>query len=544
MTEKTRLGLDVLWAGLLLGVLGDVLLRAEPWGLNVLLWVAALAAAVAALVRRKGAGAGAAHDGRWLLPCALCLAAGFAWRDSLTLRALDAALILVLLALNFLRVRGGSVRLAGMTDYVLAGLASAVSAVFGWVMLLAKEIGWKELPLGGYSRQAAAVLRGLAIAVPLLLVFGALFVAADAAYEGLVLRAFRVDGERAASHAAFFTVCAVLSAGFLCGMFLGRTPPHAGRPPAYVVLGLGGTWVETTEGATADGTTPAATSRFRPTLGAVETGVALGLLNALFFSFVAVQLRYFFGGAPVVLDAAGPTYSEYARRGFFELASVAALVLPLLLAADWLARKETRAQARLFRGLAAGLLLMLFVIMASALGRMRLYQSEYGQTELRFYTTAFMFWLAAVFVWFALTVLRGRRERFACGALVAALVVAAALHVFNPNDHIVRANAALAGGRRGFDSAYAASLGADAVPALLEALPSLGSRDRAYVSERLLGWAGATGGDWRSWNRARSAARRAIRAQEPTLREWAKLRNTPEEKVAAVKVTSTACAAP
>jgi hypothetical protein len=517
MTEKTRLGLDVLWAGLLLGVLGDALLRAEPWGLNVLLWVGALALAAAALARRKGAGA--AHDGRWLVPCALCFAAGFAWRASPALQALDAALVLVLLSLNFLRARGGAVRLASVSDYVLAGLASSASAVFGSAVLLAKEIGWKELPLGGWSRQAAAVLRGVVIAVPLLVLFGALFVAADAAFEGLVNSAFRVDGELVASHVVFFVLVALLSAGFLCGMFTGRTPPHAGSPPAYVVLGLGKSWVEAA--------------------GAARRSRRRRLLNALFFCFVAVQLRYFFGGAPVVLDAAGPTYSEYARRGFFELTSVAALVLPLLLAGDWLARRETARQARLFRGLAAGLLLMLFVIMASALGRMRLYQGEYGQTELRFYTTAFMGWLGAVCVWFGLTVLRGRRERFACGALVAALVVAAALHVFNPNDHIVRANAALAGGRRGFDADYASSLGADAVPALLEALPHVGPRERAYVSDRLLEWAATAGGDWRSWNRSRSEARRAIRAREPALREWAKSFQAPE-----VKVAYSACALP
>lgn len=533
MTERTRLGLDVLSAGLLLGVLGDALLRAEPWGLNVLLWVGALGAAAAMLARRKGAVT--PRDGRWLVPCALCFAAGFAWRDSPTLRALDAFLILVLLALNLLRVRGGPVRLGGMTDYVLAGLVSAANALFGWVVLLATEIVWKELPLGRFSRQGAAVLRGLLIAAPLLLIFGALFVAADAAYEGLVLRAFSLDGELVASHVVVFAVVAALSAGFLSGVFMGRTPPHVGRPPTHVLLGLGGSWVVTPEGAAP----AAAPTRSRPTLGAVETGVALGLLNALFLSFVLVQLRYFFGGAPVVLDAAGPTYAEYARRGFFELASVAALVLPLLLGADWLARRETPAQARLFRALAAGLLVMLFIIMASALGRMRLYQSEYGQTELRLYTTAFMGWLGAVFVWFALTVMRGRRDRFACGALVAALVVAAALHVFNPNDHIVRANAALVRAGRGFDAAYAVSLGPDAVPALLEVLPSLSPRERATVAHALLAGGGGGEGDWRSWNRSRSEARRAVRGHETALREWAKRLNAP-----AGAATSAACAQP
>lgn len=528
MTERTRLGLEVLAAGLLLGLLGDVLLRAEPWGLNVLLWVGALAACAGWLARRKG-GAATARDGRWLLPCALAFAAGFVWRDSLTLRTLDALVVLALLALNLLRARGGAVRLAGVTDYLLAFLVSAGSAAFGWMALLASHIGWKELPLGGWSRAAAAVLRGLVIAVPLLLVFGGLFVAADAAFEGLVLEAFAADGEAFVSHALLFLLVAGASAGFLCVSFLGREPPDVGRPPASVLLGLGGAWAES-----APATAP------RPSLGPIEVGVALGLLNALFFSFVAVQLRYFFGGAPFVLDAAGPTCSDYARRGFFELAWVTALVLPLLLGADWVARKETRAQARLFRALSGGLLVLLAVIMASALARMRLYQAEYGQTELRFYTTAFMVWLGVVFVWFAWTVLRGRRERFACGALVSGLFVLGALHIFNPNDYIVRTNVAPADATVAFDAYYAASLGADAVPALLEVLPGLPAEERAYVSRSLLGWAEWGVGDWRSWNRSRSAARRAIAAREEVLREWAR----PPAAVEARVPSYPACAAP
>ena len=57
----------------------------------------------------------------------------------------------------------------------------------------------------------------------------------------------------------------------------------------------------------------------------------LGLLDALFLAFVAVQARYFFGGTQrlALLEL---TYAEYARRGFFELLAVAGLVVPLLLA--------------------------------------------------------------------------------------------------------------------------------------------------------------------------------------------------------------------
>ena len=48
--------------------------------------------------------------------------------------------------------------------------------------------------------------------------------------------------------------------------------------------------------------------------------------------------------------------------------------------------------------------------MASAFERMRLYEMEFGLSEQRLYPTAFMGWLAAVLIWFCLTVLRGQRE--------------------------------------------------------------------------------------------------------------------------------------
>ena len=49
MTDKTKLGLRVLSFALVLGVMGDLLLRQVPWGLNALLWTAALGAFIVAL---------------------------------------------------------------------------------------------------------------------------------------------------------------------------------------------------------------------------------------------------------------------------------------------------------------------------------------------------------------------------------------------------------------------------------------------------------------------------------------------------------------
>ena len=41
MSNTTKLALSLLIVAILLGVVGDVLLRAMPWGINLPLWVAA-----------------------------------------------------------------------------------------------------------------------------------------------------------------------------------------------------------------------------------------------------------------------------------------------------------------------------------------------------------------------------------------------------------------------------------------------------------------------------------------------------------------------
>ena len=568
MNERTKLGLGVLEVALLLGLLGDALLRATPWGLNLPLWVGVLTAAFVALNRQKHRTH--ASEGRWLLPCVLLFAAAFAWRDSQTLRLVDALVILVLLALVALRTRKGHIRLAGLTDYALSFIVTAANTVFGMFPLVFMDVRWREIPRAGWSRHALAIMRGLAIAIPLLLVFGALLMAADAIFERLVSNTFSLDVDLLFTHLVLIIFFTWVTAGFFRGMLLGKdTSVTSDRDAILKALGLdagingvrtdnvgGGQFrAETTgnadEGARATGgeqqagvlrescapkpgeatSAPSAapSAHRRISLGIVEIGVVLGLLDLLFFSFVVVQLRYLFGGANLVLTSAGLTYADYARRGFFELVWVAALVLPLLLVAHWLLRKEIRRHEHIFRVLSGVMVALLFVIMLSALQRMRLYQSEYGLTELRLYTTAFMGWLGMVFLWFAFTVLwRSRREQFAMGALVAALSVAAALHFVNPNALIVRTNLSHARAQHRFDASYAVSLGADAFPALAAALDGMTTDEGRLVAGEMLEWLKADREtDWRSWNWSRAAARQvvldrryAVLRREAELREW------------------------
>jgi hypothetical protein len=520
MNERTKQGLKILEAALLLGILGDGLLRATPLGLNVLLWTGGVGCALVVLMLRWRRHA-LMNGGHWLLLTVFLSAAAFAWRDSLTLNFLAGLTLLTALALMGWRARAGRIWLASLTEYLLGMLVAGVNAFFVGFPLLLRDVHWKDVPVAGWSRHLRSVLMGAVIALPLLILFGSLFMSADVAFEGLISRLFLGNHNEVFGHIMLALMLAWLCGGFLRGLLLGRgvTITNDGRA-TFVAQNQDGSCVAEIVGVNNAVAQP---FKIEPiSLGIVEIGTVLGLLNFLFLVFVLLQIRYFFGGAALVQASNGLTYAEYYRRGFFELVTVAALVLPILLGAHWLLRKDNPAHERIFRLLAGAQVALLSVIMVSAVRRMLLYQSEYGLTEQRLYTTAFMCWLTLVFVWFIATVLRGRREQFACGALIAGFLIVATLHVINPDALIVRVNVAHARVGRSFDADYAASLSADAVPALMESLPVLNAEDQRIVAIRVLdSWSAPERSDWRTWNWARSEALRVVREMTEPLSESA-----------------------
>jgi hypothetical protein len=157
-------------------------------------------------------------------------------------------------------------------------------------------------------------------------------------------------------------------------------------------------------------------------------------------------------------------------------------------------------------------------VIASALQRMLLYQQEFGLTQLRVYTTVFMAWMGAVLIWYALTVLAGRRPRFAFGAVAAGYLSLLVLLALNPDDLIVRTNIARASEGKRIDARYLSTLSDDAVPALLEGLDRLDAPGQTIVAKDLLRRKHRLEQlDWRSWNLSRAAALRALEAQEGVL---------------------------
>ena len=215
------------------------------------------------------------------------------------------------------------------------------------------------------------------------------------------------------------------------------------------------------------------------------------------------------------------TYSDYARRGFFELVAVAVLAGMLVVCLELAVRWRSRAQ--LAAGL--GLLALTGVVLVSAFVRLRLYQDAYGWTELRFVVLTAIVWLAIALAATAWLVL-ARQARWTLHVLgILSVVTLIGMNLVGPQAYVADRNLERAldpalvppGGRTGLDGAYLASLGDEAVPSVVAAFDRLGVAERAGLArflqsrDRALATDPALAG-WPSLNVTRERAREALGA--------------------------------
>lgn len=494
-----RGGRTALVSGLAFGLTADLLLRAEGEpGLNLLLLAMALALAMGVVARRGGIRL--TREALAWMTVGILLGLTFVFRGAPALHGTAFLAAALAFALPALRAGKPWLRGSGIGDQMEAVAGAILHAGLGVLRLLADRPrpggdDGREVHVGAAAdaavrgahrgRQIRGVLVGGLLAVPLLLVFGALFMSADAVFADLVTGALgTLDPEILASHLLLTAALGWLAAGYLVGLLSGTRLREA-LPPGLP----------------------------RPSLGAAEVGTTLALVDLLFAAFVLVQIRYLFGGRGVVELTPGLTYAAYAREGFIQLVLATALVLPTLLLAEWLLRHASPRGRRIFRILGGAQLLLLLVIIASAIQRLRVYQEAYGLTGSRLYGAVFLAWLTFVAAWFAVTVLRGRRHRFASVALVSLYFTLAGLIVSNPDVRIARVNLARLDpvADASFDADYLGTLGPDAVPILVDALPRLPREAQCTLARGLdRRWGAPDPGDWRTWNRPRSQARNAV----------------------------------
>ena len=585
------------------------------------------------------------HGLGFLIP-AVVFSLAFLLRDSPTLLLIDFAVIVSALAFASYSLMGTPLAKGGLLHYASALVSIAITPTFNTIELLVREINWREMMSETSAKHLTAVLKGLAIATPLVGIFLGLFTAADPAFAAIAQKSINIDLGDLSVNMIIFSIFTWLSAGFLHGLSIFRCDGYtinpalfdehrelnehrelsenrelteqrgqtehrelggrqgqkdigvfgstgalktlvaAGAPARGPVLRDGfeyeGEYAQKSEqnhetepeheyeheGALdkirfsqlsiAERNAQAArmsasihdtksnystnidtsNSRFslevpeeKPmlALGLTELATVLGSVNVLFATFVAVQLRYLFGGASLIEITPGLSYAEYVHKGFFELNTVVALVLPMLLMADSMLIRKSKMGLYTFRLLAGTQIALVLVILGSALMRMGLYQAEFGQSELRLYVTVFMGWLGTVCAIFAATVLSGKRQRFAFASYLSGVAILLGINLANPDALIQTSNMALSKLRpqdiglvlnsapKPLDTAYALSLSSDGIPPMIDAIEELPKADAKILAKALLQKQAEQKSDWRLFNLSRKLANNAIKAHKNQL---------------------------
>lgn len=313
-------------------------------------------------------------------------------------------------------------------------IANIIASAFGLASEATRAVG---------SPRAQAALRGVAITLPVIVVFALLLAVADPTFA-----LWRDSVENLLTswdflpRTIFFLMILVLSLGAL----------------GYAALS---TYAQT----------PAADAP-RRWLGSAERLILMSSVAALLWLFLAVQLSYLFGNLPR-LTGSGITFAEYARRGFGELTIVSlATALIIVLTERFGIRDHREGVTRL---VSFALIGAVFLLLASAFNRVLLYEEAYGFTTARLYAKALMILIATGLAALAAEVVgeldTGRLFRRAAAA---AFVLFAILLFWNHEAWIARRNIERFASTGKLDSTYLVrDLSADAVPAIVELLPSL-----------------------------------------------------------------------
>lgn len=464
--DRTR-ARRLLLVALALGIAADVLLDGPALGINVpILVVATLVAGW--LLRRQGR----APDplDAWLPIGAVVLAGFVAVRADPILALLDTA---------------AATAMAGATVVAFSGLAvtrrsaAVIVAMGAWVVegLLAgtaRAIRLARPPrdAGPRSRPAwvGPLARGLFLAIPLMLIFAVLFASADPIFArgfddvlGLQIDLGDLPGR---------VLFALAAAWFVGGL-----------------LSIAATGIPDLERASLGAASRSASLAAERVLGATEAIIVLVAVDLVVVLFVALQVAYLFGGSDT-LAAAGMTYSDYARRGYFELVAAAGLAGGILVALELAVRTRPRA----YLALALTLVGLTVAVLASAALRLQLYQDAYGWTELRLYVAVSIGAMAVALAVLAALLAVDRTRWLGHAMAVIGFVALVGLNVATPAAFVAQRNVERvihpglvpADGFAGLDTDYLAVLPDDAVPVLIDALPRLSAADAARVLDLLL----------------------------------------------------------
>jgi hypothetical protein len=301
-----------------------------------------------------------------------------------------------------------------------------------------------------FRSQLNPYLRGLALALPIIILLAALLAAADPIFEDRLL-------------------------GFLGGFSFENLGETLFRIFYILILAyilLGAVYFALVESKKITRTTLEEGDP-KPFLGNIEATIVLVAVNLLFLVFVILQLNYLFGGGENI-SAAGYTYAEYARRGFFELLAVALISLGLFYALSLFTKRESKAQRLRFSVLGLLLVALVGIILASAYTRLRLYELAYGFTTLRTLAHIAMIFVGLLLAVAAVLEITQRMDRAAFALIIALFAFGLTVNLLNVDAFIVRQNVARIlnptpeTADTPLDTGYLFTLSYDAIPPLVD----------------------------------------------------------------------------
>ncbi len=363
---------------------------------------------------------------------------------------------------------------------------------------------WKEQQASSKIRRKipfAAVLRGLLIALPIVVFFASLLASADAIFNQKIADFFNLFDSGKIIEYAFQLLIILLYAYLLAGIFLHA----ASQSTDDKLIGEDGTFV-------------------KQILGFTEASIVLGSVLLLFLLFVILQFKYFFGGQSNI-GITGYTYSEYARRGFSELVMVAFFSLILIIGLGTIAKRENETQRKAFSWLSVAIVLQVLVILTSAYQRLSLAIDWHGFSRLRLYPRVFLVWIGILFIAIVLLEIFHQERFFAFAFVLASLGFAVSLTLVNVDSAIVKRNIFRVSQGKNLNIGHLASLSTDAIPALVDAYQSSSVSDSTregigtillcYIKSDKVSLEG--GVDWRSFNYSYWRASRLLKEIQPLL---------------------------
>ncbi len=198
------------------------------------------------------------------------------------------------------------------------------------------------------------------------------------------------------------------------------------------------------------------------TIDAIIVNTVLCVILFVYTLFVIVQFKYLFAGAEL---PQGLTYTEYARKGFFELLGLTAVNIAIILVAVNLTKHTGKNSARFSAVLCHYLCAVTVVLLISSFYRMWLYTCDDGLTRLRLFVMIFLGFellgLIATFIYIA-------KPKFNITLIYVciALVYYTALNIIPTDNIIARNQVDLYLKRERVDYSYIFTLSEDAAPAM------------------------------------------------------------------------------